>query len=138
MSENVTQGTGTEQATGENTGTGTGAAPLTLLQKCKNALGVTDTEYDDELTDLIAAAKADLGIAGVTKNTVEDDPLIRKAILTYVSMEWNIAAPEHQALSERYDVQKKQLMSATGYTDWLEPEDDAGEAEDDGDEGGDG
>lgn len=108
---------------------------LTLLQKCMNALGVTDTEYEDEIQDLIDAAKADLGIAGVTKNNVETDPLIRKAILTYVSMEWNIGAPEHQALVERYDVQKKQLMSATGYTDWLD-----GSTEEDGEpgEGGDG
>jgi len=132
MSENVTQETGTAQDNPT-------PAPLTLLQKCKNALGVTDTEYDDELTDLIAAAKADLGIAGVTKSTAEDDPLIRKAILTYVSMEWNIAAPEHQALVDRYNVQKGQLQSATGYTDWMdgtepEPEPDPEEP----DEGGEG
>ena len=138
MSENVTTPAGETQETA--------TTPPTLLQKCKNALGVTDPEYDDEIQDLIDAAKADLGIAGVTKNTVETDPLIRKAILTYVSMEWNIAAPEHGALVERYDTQKKQLMSATGYTDWLdgetEPDDEAEDAEGDGDadpgEGGDG
>ena len=127
MSEIVTTPeTGTTQETAADT-------PLTLLQKCKNALGVTDQEYDDEIQDLIDAAKADLGIAGVTKNTVETDPLIRKAILTYVSMEWNIAAPEHPALVERYNVQKGQLQSATGYTDWMdgetEQEDDSGDGQ---------
>jgi hypothetical protein len=107
---------------------------LTLLQKCKNALGVTDPEYDDELQDLIDAAKADLGIAGVTKATVEDDPLVRKAILTYVSMEWNISAQEHDALVARYNVQKGQLQSATGYTLWG----DGSDPEPDPEEGGDG
>ena len=132
MSEIVTTPeTGATQETAADT-------PLTLLQKCKNALGVTDPEYDDEIQDLIDAAKADLGIAGVTKNTVETDPLIRKAILTYVSMEWNIAAPEHPALVERYNVQKGQMQSATGYTDWMdgstEPEDDGdGDPEESGD-----
>ena len=99
---------------------------LTLLQKCKNALGVTDSEYDDEIQDLIAAAKADLGIAGVTQTTVEDDPLIRRAILAYVSMIWNVAAPEHPALVAIYETNKKQLMSATGYTDWLDGSDEDG------------
>ena len=124
----------TTQETGTTQGTGTAAdTPLTLLQKCKNALGVTDSEYDDELSDLIDAAKADLGIAGVTKNTVETDPLIRRAIMTYVSMEFNIAAPEHQALVDRYNVQKAQLQSATGYTVWsdddTEPEDDSADGQ---------
>lgn len=111
-----------ETVTTQETGTtaGTDPAPLTLLQKCKNALGVTDPEYDDEIQDLIDAAKADLGIAGVTKNTVETDPLIRRAIMAYVSMIWNVAAQEHAALVAIYEINKKQLMSATGYTDWLD------------------
>lgn len=113
MTESITPETGTTQ---ENPT----PATLTLLQKCKNMLGVTDSEYDDELTDLIAAAKADLGIAGVLQTTVEDDALIRRAILAYVSMIWNVAAPEHGALVSIYETNKKQLMSATGYTDWLD------------------
>ena len=90
---------------------------LTMLQKCKNALGVTDSEYDDELQDLIDAAKADLGIAGITQNEVETDPLIKRAIKTYVTM--NFGAPEnYQQLLESYEMQKKNLMCATGYTTW--------------------
>lgn len=133
MTESITPGTGTTQ---ENPT----PAPLTLLQKCKNALGVTDSEYDDELTDLIAAAKADLGIAGVLQTTVEDDPLIRRAILAYVSMIWNVAAPEYGALAAIYETNKKQLMSATGYTDWLDGSNDGDdpEPETDPEEDGDG
>ena len=133
MPENTTNSTTQETA----------AATPTLLQKCMNSLGVTDQEYEDEIQDLIAAAKADLGIAGVTKNTVEDDPLIRRAILAYVTMIWNVSEPEYDKLVSIYETNKKQLMSATGYTDWLDGETDPDEPEDgdgDGDpeEGGDG
>ena len=107
----------------ENQGTATNTATtLTLLQKCKNMLGVTDSEYEDEIQDLIDAAKADLGIAGVTKANVESDALVRRAIMTYVNMNWNISAAEYQNLLQSYETQKKQLMSATGYTDWLDGE----------------
>ena len=107
----------------ENQGTATNTATtLTLLQKCKNMLGVTDSEYEDEIQDLIDAAKADLGIAGVTKANVESDALVRRAIMTYVNMNWNISAAEYQNLLQSDETQKKQLMSATGYTDWLDGE----------------
>ena len=92
---------------------------LTMLEKCKNMLGVTDSEYNDEIQDLIDAAKADLGIAGVTQNEVETDPLIKRAVKTYVAA--NFGAPEnYQQLLASYETQKAQLMSATGYTDWLD------------------
>lgn len=115
-------------STATNPAAGNTPATLTMLQKCMNMLGVTDTEYEDEIQDLIDAAKADLGIAGVTKATVESDALVKKAIKTYVAA--NFGAPEnYQQLLDSYEMQKKQLMSADGYTDWLDGsnEDDGGE-----------
>ena len=105
----------------------------TILDKCMAMLGVTDTEYEDEIQDLIDAAKADLGIAGITQNEVETDPLIKRAIKTYVAM--SFGAPEnYQQLYDSYNMQKAQLMSATGYTDWLDgsedAEDDSADSED--------
>lgn len=102
---------------------------ITMLQKCMNMLGVTDTEYEDEIQDLIDAAKADLGIAGVTQALVETDPLIMRAVKTFVAM--NFGAPEnYQQLLESYETQKKQLMSATGYTDWLDGSTETGDGSD--------
>lgn len=46
-----------------------------MLDKVKLALRITTTAFDSELNDLIAAALADLGLAGVTTLT-ETDPLI--------------------------------------------------------------
>lgn len=98
---------------------------ITMLQKCMNMLGVTDTEYEDEIQDLIDAAKADLGIAGVTQAQVETDPLIRRAIKTFVAM--SFGAPEnYDQLLASYETQKKQMMSATGYTDWLDGSSESG------------
>ena len=97
---------------------------ISMLQKCKNMLGVTDTEYDDEIQDLIDAAKADLGIAGITNAEAETNALIKRAVKTYVAA--NFGAPEnYQQLLDSYEMQKKQLMGATGYTDWLDPDEPA-------------
>ncbi len=124
----------------ENQGTATNTATTpTLLQKCMSMLGVTDTEYEDEIQDLIDAAKADLGIAGVTKADVETDPLVKKAIKTYVAMNFGegTGGPDnHQQLRESYETQKKQLKTATGYTDWADGSED--DSEEDPAEGGDG
>ena len=79
------------------------------------ALRVTTSAYDNEISEYIESAKLDLGIAGV--ETVEDDSLINKAIMTYVRMSFGAPA-NYDKLKASYDEQKAQLMNATGYTDW--------------------
>ena len=44
-----------------------------MLDKVKMALRITSNVFDSELTGLIASAKLDLGIAGVTLPTTLDD-----------------------------------------------------------------
>lgn len=86
------------------------------LEKVKNALRITTTAYNDELTDLMAAARADLGIAGVV---LPDDlnELCGRAVITYCKLHFGI--PEDaDRLKRSYDEQKAQLVTATGYTDW--------------------
>ena len=87
-----------------------------MLEKVKAALRVKSTAYDGEINDLVSAALADLGIAGVTeKNT--DDPLIARAVITYCKM--NFGNPrDYDRLNKSYDEQKAQLSMATGYTKW--------------------
>lgn len=87
-----------------------------LLEKVKLALRITTTAFDSEITDLIAAALADLGIAGVL---IEDEmePLIIRAVTTYCRA--NFGQPEdYERMKAAYDEQKAQLRTATGYTDW--------------------
>lgn len=87
-----------------------------MLDKVKLALRVKTTAFDSEITDLIAAALDDLGLAGVT-NQEQTDPLIIRAVTTYCRV--NFGQPDdYDRLKASYDEQKAQLMMATGYTNW--------------------
>lgn len=93
-----------------------------LLQKAKLALRIVTTDFDSEILDLISAAILDLGLAGVI-NEDTADPLMTRAILTYVKMNFGeVEENVYQRLYSSYWVQKSQLQMATGYTDF--PEDD--------------
>lgn len=89
-----------------------------MLEIVKTALRIMTTAFDYELTNLIEAAKTDLGIAGVV---VPDDldPICKMAIITYCKM--NFGEPdEYDRLKRSYDEQKAQLSMATGYTKWTD------------------
>lgn len=89
-----------------------------MLDKVKTALrlGEIDEAMEQELTDLIEAAKQDLGIAGVVlPDTI--DAICTKAIITYCKMSFGLPE-DYDKLKKSYDEQKAQLSNATGYTDW--------------------
>lgn len=91
---------------------------MATIDKVKMALRISTSAFDDELADLIVAAKLDLGIAGVD---VPDglDEICTRAIITYCK--FHFGAPEDaDRFKASYDEQKAQLVTATGYTDWLE------------------
>lgn len=88
----------------------------TMLEKVKNALRVKSDDLDDELLDLIEAAKIDLHIAGVVL-TPDYDAIVNKAIITYCKMSFGIPE-DYDKLKQSYDEQKAQLSNATGYTEW--------------------
>lgn len=95
---------------------------MALLDDVKQACRVTSDAYNTELTDLIAAALADIGITDVSSALLVDtapSPLIKRAILTYCKM--NFGAPEdstYDRLKSSYDEQKSQLLMSSDYTDW--------------------
>ncbi len=87
-----------------------------MLEKIKLALRITTTAFDEEIRDLIAAALADLGIAGIVQDD-QSDPLIIRAVATYCKA--NFGEPDrYEQLKTAYDEQKAQLQMSTGYTDW--------------------
>ena len=88
-----------------------------MLAKVKLALRIVTDAFDSELNDLIAAAQLDLGVAGVVLPT-ELDVLVGQAIITYVKMHFG-QPDEYERLKASYDEQKAQLVTCTGYTDWL-------------------
>lgn len=89
-----------------------------MLDKVKLALRITTDAFNDELSDLISAARLDLGIAGVVVPE-EIDALVGRAIITYCRVHFG-APEEYDRLKAAYDEQKAQLMTATGYTTWTE------------------
>ena len=114
-----------------------------MLKEAMLALRVTDMEYAADIKRLLIAGKRDLEIAGVKitgdivititedeqtgvitaedSSTITDD-LVITAIITYAGARGNYAgADERSKLDASYDLQRRQLANATGYTDFLEP-----------------
>ena len=87
-----------------------------MLSKVKLALRITTSAFDSELTDLIAAAQLDLGVAGVIVPSTIDE-LVTRAIITYCKMSFGLPE-DYDRLKKSYDEQKAQLVTATGYTTW--------------------
>ena len=89
---------------------------MATLDKVKMALRISTTALDGELSDLIAAAQQDLGIAGVSVPSTLDE-ICTTAIITYCKMHFGLSE-DVDWLKRSYDEQKAQLVTATGYTDW--------------------
>lgn len=97
---------------------------MSLLEKVKVACRVTTVTYNEELTDLILAAFADLGITDIKASVLvanDTDPLITRAVLTYCKMNFGFATlanDQYDRLKASYDEQKSQLLMSSNYTEW--------------------
>jgi len=91
-----------------------------MLQKIKDALRVSGSDLDEEIQDLIEAAKADLRLSGITKN--EDDPLILRAITIYCKAHFGYEEPAQAELfMKSYNALKVHLALSREYTEVAEP-----------------
>jgi len=89
-----------------------------MLEKVKLALRITTNAYDARIQQLIDAAKTDLQIAGVVLPPTLD-AICEQAITTYCMLYFlGLSDDEFDRLSKAYDMQKGQLRTATGYTNW--------------------
>ena len=97
---------------------------MTMVDKVREALQITSTASDSELTDLINASIIDLNIAGVEGDAVTSsstDPIAQRAIITYVAYQFEQlhgSLDRAEALKASYDEQKTQLSMHSGYTVW--------------------
>lgn len=92
-----------------------------MLQKIKAALGITSQVFDEEITDNMAAAIADMGLTCDITNLDETDPLIQKAVTTYCAYQHNMAHGSMDfadKFKESYDEQKSTLITSSAYTTW--------------------
>lgn len=87
-----------------------------MLESVKRALRVTVSDFDEEIQDLIDAAKRDLEIAGVDKDKIVDtDKLIRRAIITYCKANFGYDNPEAERFQQSYDMLKQHLSLSYDY-----------------------
>ena len=83
-----------------------------ILEAVKLALRVSTDVFDNEINDLIEAAKSDLGIVGV--ENAESDPLVKRAVITYCRMYFG-QPDDFDRMKAAHDEQKAQMITATGY-----------------------
>lgn len=95
-----------------------------MLNRVKLGLLITENDFDTELTDLINAWIIDMGIAGVTADTLvpeTTDAALIAACVTYCGYRFELmhgSLERSAAYKKSYDEQKAQLGMATGYTIW--------------------
>ena len=91
---------------------------MSMLADVKIALRITNSAYDVEITDLIAAARQDLILSGVlpTKANSNTDPLIKRAVVTYCKAHFGYDNPDHERLSAAYTHLKMSMTLAGDYT----------------------
>ena len=87
-----------------------------MLEKVKLALQITTNEFDSDIEENIAAARAEMIRSGVSaaKANSDDDPLVIKAIKTFCQKEYS-----DDNLSERFEkswkYQLDNLRKSSGY-----------------------
>ena len=86
-----------------------------MLDKVKMALRITTDAFNSELTDLIEAAKLDMGIAGVeVPNTL--DELVGRAVITYCKMSFGLPE-DYDKLKKSYDERLEGCLRYPGQWD---------------------
>jgi len=79
-------------------------------------IGSTTDAYDDEIDDLINAAKADLALAGVVEAKLDGtDSLVRRAITAYCKAHFGWNNPDAERLQVAYEMLKKHLSLSADY-----------------------
>ncbi len=87
------------------------------LSAFRQALRITSEDFDGELADLIRAARRDLSLGGVLPTRAEDetDPLVKRAVMTYVKAEFGLDNEDADSYRAAYHRLKTALALATDY-----------------------
>lgn len=87
------------------------------LASVRKYMRLTTTAHDQELKDLINAARADLVLGGVNeaKATDEADPLILRAVATYVKAEFGLDNEDADKYRSSYREQRNGLTLSDKY-----------------------
>lgn len=85
-----------------------------MIKEVKQALRISEsnTAFDDEVQNLIDAARLDLQQAGISKSVIyqsETDPLIKRAVITYAKANFGYDNPEADRFDRAYIMLKQHL-----------------------------
>ncbi|PHE70875.1 head-tail connector protein [Bacillus wiedmannii] len=88
-----------------------------MLEIVKRALRVSHNALDDEIDDLIEAARTDLKLSGVSgfKSNDDTDPLIKRAIIMYTKANFIADVKEAERFQLSYNMLKNHLTLAGDY-----------------------
>lgn len=88
-----------------------------MLDAVKLALRITHSHLDIEIMDLIEAARYDLTLSGVlaVKASDDQDPLIKRAVITYVKANFLTDANEAVRFQQSYNLLKTHLTLSGDY-----------------------
>lgn len=86
---------------------------ITLLEKVKLSLRVDGNAFDEEILDLIEAAKLDLEAGGVHQEAIDNpDAWVQRAIVLYAKSNFGMANPDSEKYGEAYhNVRQKISLS---------------------------
>lgn len=88
-----------------------------MIDVVKKAVRISHNALDDELEELIEASRYDLNLSGVSHLKANDDtdPLIKRAIITYVKANFISDAKEAERFLASYNMLKNHLTLAGDY-----------------------
>lgn len=88
------------------------------IEDIRGRLRIKHTCFDDEITDLIGEARADLLLGGILPSKVsnESDMLIKRAIVTYVKANFGLDNADAEKYRDSYNSIRKHLMLSKEYT----------------------
>lgn len=89
---------------------------MALLDDVKLTLRINNSAYDGEVTDLILAAEADLGLTGILDANITDtDPLIKRAVITYCKAHFGLENADSQKYLMAYEAIRNHLSLSADY-----------------------
>ena len=87
---------------------------MALLDDVKLRLRITNVGYDDEISDLITEAKADLNLSGILASD-DTDALIKRCIMLFVKLHFGWNNKDHDKLLASYNSLKEHLALSQDY-----------------------
>ena len=92
-----------------------------MLEDVKRELRITNTAYDQEVLDLIEAARADLHIPQIDPlKIVDTEPLIKRAIILYCKANFGLDNKDSEKYQAAYENLAERLSLSLLYKDVTE------------------